>query len=294
MESVTPGAPSSIFADPVCFARYFETVLSHIENDGYEKRCSDLTTLALNNSAGRPESFEILALGESFSAGENAYLLMRWCDLAELIDFGALPNLSVFSDARNKLTQALLFLERYDSVSFNLVCDISPFIVMALSKTESELQFGGASSLATWGMMCVNPTTHDAWYCYLPRLVHESSHNLLFAMAGDSRLVLNPPDNFYYSPIRGSERPMDGIYHAAFVSAQEVLSINRVIRNINQLGEVVEPVPKSFLESTRFSSYQMAKDCLAVVEAHGLLTEKGDRLLGCVRDLTLGEALIDY
>lgn len=182
---------------------------------------------------------------------------------------------------------------------------------MAKPSIGADLTFGGSSSLATWGMMCVNPLAHPRWIDYLPRLIHEASHNALFALAGDEQLVTNDPDALYYSPIRDCARPMDGIFHAAFVSAEEVLSADRMLAvlenpagidagagahlasdtthdrstfdqslNADERSRLI-----NFLNATRTASLETARSCLAVVDRDGEVTPTGEACLASVRAL---------
>ena len=67
------------------------------------------------------------------------------------------------------------------------------------------------------------------WWQYIPRLIHEYSHNLLFGIARNEPLVFNDPEERDESPLRQDLRPMDGIYHALFVSAREALAMRAIL-----------------------------------------------------------------
>lgn len=60
-------------------------------------------------------------------------------------------------------------------------------------------------------------------------LAHEAGHSLLFGLTVDEPLVLNLDDVLYPSPLREDPRPMDDIYHAAFVSAHMALAMETLI-----------------------------------------------------------------
>ena len=88
---------------------------------------------------------------------------------------------------------------------------------------------GGASSFSLWGALALNSEAHPDWWQYIPRLIHEYSHNLLFGIARNEPLVFNDPEERYESPLRQDLRPMDGIYHALFVSAREALAMRAIL-----------------------------------------------------------------
>jgi HEXXH motif-containing protein len=60
-------------------------------------------------------------------------------------------------------------------------------------------------------------------------LAHESGHNLLFGLCADGPLHENDNDERFTSPLRRDPRPMDGIIHAAYVSARQHQSVQRLL-----------------------------------------------------------------
>lgn len=99
-------------------------------------------------------------------------------------------------------------------------------IVIARSGERQHADFGGASSFALWGAMVLNFDAQPDWLRYFQTIVHEAGHNLLFALARKEPLVGNDLDARYGSPLRADRRPMDGIFHAAFVSARESFALD--------------------------------------------------------------------
>jgi HEXXH motif-containing protein len=93
-------------------------------------------------------------------------------------------------------------------------------IVMVVGDAKADYQFDGGSSYFLWGTLFLNATSHQTDIAMVEVLAHESAHMLLYACAIDEPLVLNPDEDLYPSPLRVDLRPMDGIYHATFVSAR--------------------------------------------------------------------------
>ncbi len=93
-------------------------------------------------------------------------------------------------------------------------------IVMVVGDAKSDYQFDGGSSYFLWGTLFLNATSHQTDIAMVEVLAHESAHMLLYACTIDEPLVLNPDEDLFPSPLRVDLRPMDGIYHATFVSAR--------------------------------------------------------------------------
>jgi HEXXH motif-containing protein len=85
---------------------------------------------------------------------------------------------------------------------------------------STRARFGGVTSLVLWGGTFANAEQYDSEIKAAEFMVHEVTHALLFAVACDEPLVLNPADELFHSPLRSDPRPMDGIYHAALVCAR--------------------------------------------------------------------------
>lgn len=128
--------------------------------------------------------------------------------------------------------------------------------------------------------MALNGRAHAEWWEYLPRLVHEYSHNLLFGLAADGALVLNDPAERYRSPLRDAQRPIDGIYHACYVSAREVVAMDRILQALPRmdLGEEAAAVRK-YCEAIRKRSTEAHQDCKAVIDEHANLTDLGKSVM---------------
>lgn len=93
-------------------------------------------------------------------------------------------------------------------------------IVLAQAPAGARMEFDGASHYQFWGLLLLNPRHHPTPLAVAEVLAHEAGHSLLFGLTRDEPLVHNPDDDLYPSPLRLDPRPMDGIYHATFVSAR--------------------------------------------------------------------------
>jgi HEXXH motif-containing protein len=102
-------------------------------------------------------------------------------------------------------------------------------IVLSRPDGTNLINYSGASSFALWGGLTINAETQREWVQLYRQIVHEAGHNLLFGIARDQPLVTDDPSERRPSPIRADPRPMDGIFHAAFVSAREAYAFEALL-----------------------------------------------------------------
>ncbi len=147
-------------------------------------------------------------------------------------------------------------------------------LCMVVADPAANYQFDGGSSYMLWGGLFLNIESHNSDIDLIEVLAHESAHCLLFAFAQDEMLVANDDSELYQSPLRIDPRPMDGIYHATYVSARMHRAMARLLAS-KQLDatqrahalQAQERDSKSF-----WAGY-------AVVEQHGRLTATGRAVL---------------
>jgi hypothetical protein len=148
-------------------------------------------------------------------------------------------------------------------------------IVLAGSATgKGEMRFDGASSYMLWGALFLNADETKSVLEMLETLIHESSHSLLFGMCTEEALVNNDDEATFHSPLRPDPRPMDGIYHATYVSARMHYAISEAI----QSGEL-DSAQREEADTLVRASYRAFGDGYQLVAAHGDLTVTGDRLM---------------
>ncbi|MDX1624456.1 MAG: HEXXH motif-containing putative peptide modification protein [Gemmatimonadota bacterium] len=101
-------------------------------------------------------------------------------------------------------------------------------VVWVVGDPDRETQFDGGSSYRLWGALFLNAEHHPTEEAIVEVVAHESAHSLLFGFCIDEPLVYNDEDELFESPLREDARPMDGIYHATFVSARMHYAMSRV------------------------------------------------------------------
>lgn len=294
------------FARPVDFGTYYDLVqaLMLVEEQGKDAIRVEEIGLLVNRLAAsmdqtghqalQPSEYpEIGTLKSPFFTDEELECMIRWLDLEPENSMG-LTSLEEgeLNEAGKNLARALNALAFLVPDFYAEFLAITRQVILAKPNGFQKLTFGGASSFALWGALTLNVDAHRDWWLYLPSLVHEYSHNLLFGIARNEPLVLNDPGELYHSPLRQEARPMDGIYHATFVSAREAVAMSRALQVLRN-----QHVPESlaeihgYCESVQQSSTRAFWDCLGVLEKEGRLSDLGAQVMKDTRMAMLENGL---
>jgi HEXXH motif-containing protein len=147
-------------------------------------------------------------------------------------------------------------------------------ILLAQAPDGAVMEFDGASHYQFWGLLILNPKHHRTPLAVAEVLAHEAGHSLLFGLTIDEPLVLNADDELFPSPLRLDPRPMDGIYHATFVSARMTYAMERLADS-----GVLSPADRD--QARREAAKDRANFAAghAVVQAHGRLSETGQKIM---------------
>lgn len=233
-----------------------------------------------------------------FGAVAEKSFLTRWSDPSETMlqdmamdRFGSVATLfhavdpATFEAFRNRLAEGLSFLDLcWPDMAAEVKVLVKQVLVATGAQSATE-HFDGGSHYQLWGLLILNPAFHRTPLAIAEVLVHEASHLLLFGFTTDEPLVLNPEAARYPSPLRRDPRPMDGIYHAAYVSARMALTMHRVA-NSPAVSDAIR------LEATRMRDEDIANfhKGADVVRAYASFTETGLAIFTnaeqAVRDLT--------
>jgi len=147
-------------------------------------------------------------------------------------------------------------------------------VLMAVGDPGKTAEFDGGSSYSIWGALFLNATCHENDIAMAEVIAHETAHCLLYGLAIDESLVLNPDDEFFPSPLRQDDRPMDGIYHATFVSARMHWAMSRLIESGQLDARARETAGQACLDDqvNFYTGYE-------TVAAHAQLTETGKQVM---------------
>lgn len=279
-------------ASPVVFGFYYDLLILISMTDTINDRNANQVVDFINNhieSQFKQEDFpkinntnlRVSTLTNKFYSPAERDCLIRW------IDTEAENSLSLvgLSDeelllANNNLSKAIKLIDALIPEFLDEMLAITTDIVFAKPSGEQRLTFGGASSFALWGALALNSQAHPNWWHYVPRLIHEYSHNLLFGIARNQPLVLNDSDEIFYSPLRQEPRPMDGIYHAAYVSARESFAMKKILCKFsNQILSQDDRLSCTFFNETLLDSRAAFYDCVSTIEQFGKLSVLGENIL---------------
>ena len=152
-------------------------------------------------------------------------------------------------------------------------------MVIVVCDSISDYQFDGGSSYFLWGMLFLNATSHQTDVAMVEVLAHESAHMLLYACTIDEPLVLNSDEDLFVSPLRNDLRPMDGIYHATFVSARMHFAMQSLIDSGMLSSEDLINAKKSRDKNLKnfWTSYK-------VVSENAELTATGEKIMQTALD----------
>jgi hypothetical protein len=257
---------------PLSFSEYYELVPAIQSGDLTQAR--DL--LAQMQARGPRDLRQIIrAVGHP---GAEALTRSLAQDPDELLHMAAVSD--------QTLTEFTTLLEQgfglMDAHLPNLAAEIRSIvheILLGHAQPGSKVEFDGASHYQYWGLLMLNPKHHKTPLAVVEVLAHESAHSLLFGQTIEEPLVLNPDDELFTSPLRPDPRPMDGIFHATFVSA-------RMAWAMEQLADVAAISPENRQQAAEAAAKdrQNFASGLSTVRAHGRLTQTGAEILAAAED----------
>jgi hypothetical protein len=243
----------------------------------------------LSNNSSAEESFEDILLAASFSGAQGVVALREsaisgswWDQLQLLLDTDRNspfrpepPSGKDFGSCRQEIDAGLAVMQRIDSVWFDEVRSLLRMIVLG-SPASPDLAdfFNGASTFFLWGLALLNANLRRGPIPILDLLVHESSHVLLFGLSADGGLTRNSGKERYGSPVRADKRPIDGIFHACFVTTRVHLAM-RCLLDSGSLGQDDSRLAIKY----RDSNEKAGREALAVLERHAKPTKVGKAIL---------------
>jgi hypothetical protein len=147
-------------------------------------------------------------------------------------------------------------------------------VVAIASDPGRAEQFDGGSHYRLWGALFLNADFHPTDAAMVEVIAHESAHSLLFGLCTEEALVGNDDDERYASPLRSDLRPMDGIYHATFVSARMHLATSRLLSS-----GLLDDAARAQAVAARDADRRNFEAGHSVVARHGVLTPLGREVM---------------
>ena len=257
---------------PLAFSFYSDSVLAIEEDDVAEASRLLNELIALPSHTGETQ---IVPLGDP-EKDATARRLARFLNDDPSITFEIFPpSADAAQSCRAQIRDAFALLDAGDPALAGEIRALLRQIVLAAgSKNPKAMTFDGASSFMLWGAIIINADRRDGAIGMTQMLAHESAHNLLFGFSADESLVENGPDELFSSPLRKDPRPMDGIYHATFVTAR----MYRVVHQLLQSG-VLDAAAKEKAEKDLTENARLFKQGIETVWKHGKLTPLGEGVM---------------
>lgn len=254
------------------FGLYYEAASALIDGD-HDSALALFEELAQERP--RPASdLRIVTLEESGTAA-NAERYRRLMDNDAQTRFGFIqPAPEVARKAHALALSSLARLERAVPALAREFRALVRDLIFVAGLPGSDYQFAGGSSYMLWGALFLNAEHHADEIAMIEAMAHESAHSLLFGFSYDEALVNNPDDELFPSPLRVDPRPMDGIYHATYVSARMHWALSQLLES----GDLT-PAETEFAQTARDADLRSFFDGHAVVSAHGKLTATGQALM---------------
>ncbi|MEP2783899.1 MAG: HEXXH motif-containing putative peptide modification protein [Pseudoruegeria sp.] len=225
-----------------------------------------------------PHSFSTKPLSEDVLHKDEVFLLKRaFADDVGLTTALVAPQHSDVERGAMLITGALDILKQSAPTWSEELSLLANQIYFAVGDTESGLRFGGAAVFDAFGSILMNPLGFQSVEAVLMAFVHESSHQQMFLYHLNDPILLNDASAVYTSPLRKQPRPMEGIFHAMWVSARMTVAAEAVL-------SAAHDVPwKSDLRAQQIRAYDAFRDCEQTVAEHAKLTEFGQDLFDSAR-----------
>ena len=260
---------------PNAFAIYYELVPALMEGR-LEAARSLFAELARQRPIDLP--FAIRALGEPAMADrEERYLRLMNGDMAHTYVFlpPSVEDLAAFK------RQFASVVELLAQAAPELLAELKALIselVLVVGPRDAKVHFDGGSSYQLWGALFLNAVRHKTRIDVIDSLAHESAHSRLFGLCTEEAPVRNADDELHPSPLRREKRPMDGVYHATFVSARMHWAMSRLLAS----GLLAED-ERALAIQARDADRRNFESGYNTVAAHGQLTRTGQVALDAAR-----------
>lgn len=264
---------------PNAFGIYYDLVPALLEG-----RLAEAEALFAELAIQRPIEvpFRLLALGESAMA-DRAARYMRMMNDDKAYDHVFLPPSA--EDLAGFTRQFAGVMDLLQRAAPEFMAELKVLIselVLVVGPKDAKFHFDGGSSYQLWGALFLNAVRHTTRIDVIDSLAHESAHSRLFGLCTEEAPVTNPDDELHPSPLRRERRPMDGVYHATFVSARMHWTMSRLIASGLLSDEEMALAVKARDDDKR--NFEKGYDTVA---AHGRLTETGrialDAAIGYMR-----------
>lgn len=271
-------APEDAFPAPVIFA-YHQGLMEAALSDNlyaFKSISGDLAGLS-PEEATAPETLTATDLSDThFSAPAMQALKTVFRDDVGLTAHLGPPDPGSRDTANTHLATAMTALAKA-APDWHRELELLGSQIIYTQSQDDSVSFGGAAVFDAFGAVLINPDTFRSPSITLTQLVHEVSHQHMFLFHLDDAILLNDDAAAYASPLRREPRPMEGIFHAGWVSARMSLVAAAVLSSPDR------PAWADALEAEQQTTIAVFKDCAHVIEEHAEFTDYGRALYATAR-----------
>lgn len=255
---------------PVVFARYYDLVQALMNGD------PDKSKLLLDQLAGakaRAKSRSFFRLRNPARCERSAAYLEKFLEGDNEVSAQA-PSPDTMPVFKARFERAMALMQKIAPELAGEVDAIVHEVVPIVNVPGKASQIDGGSHYQLWGALFLNADFHPTDEAMVEVITHESAHSLLFGLCTDEPLVKNEDDELFESPLRTDLRPMDGIYHATFVSARMHWVMSRLLDS-----DALDASRRDEVDQARLLDKKNFESGLKVVREHGRLTRLGDEVM---------------
>ncbi|WP_020179851.1 HEXXH motif-containing putative peptide modification protein [Methylopila sp. M107] len=173
------------------------------------------------------------------------------------------------------LDDGMEVLRRADPAFHDEVGALARVVVLGVPESDARSDgFGACSTFFMRETVLVNAAAPRSAVDAVDVLVHETSHILLFSLAMNQALTTDGGEARFASAARSDPRPIDGIFHAAFVSTRVHLALTRMIASARLTETEAADAERQLTRNER-----VATQTLETVVRHGAPTAVGQGIL---------------
>lgn len=263
---------------PEVFGLYTDSCLALARNDTESASALLIRLASLADAPALASGFDVVLLGAADFAPDRErferLMGFREADAPRTAPPSAHAVARFMPDLDSALAMLRDALPEYAAEADSLVRKI----VLVTDGASGVYRFDAGSCYMLWGAMFLNVGQSRTRLELLRVLVHEVAHMLLFGFAADEPLVHNDDVQRYASPLRDDLRPMDGILHAAYVTARMHWATQALVdRKALPEGEREEARRWLEIDTVNFEGAD------SVICQHGQLSATGEAAIASAR-----------
>ena len=258
---------------PQLFGAYYDLVLA-VERDEIDEARGFAREILERLDTPLPQGW-VASLSSRAASDEDRYQRLLLPEEIPALE----PKPEDFAAASERIAQAMNLLDRGFPEMADEIRELLFEVVVAAGPTEpGTMTFDGSSSYMLWGAIMLNAVGQTSVLDTAQALAHESGHNLLFGQCVNGSLVENDDAEEFTHPLRQDPRPMDGVFHAAYVIARMHQTVERLMESGVLDEEQMEAARKELtMHRKNF------EDADSVIRAGGRLTPLGAQAIEAAR-----------